>query len=206
MTSLDRKRSSSFPRVPVSGPIPAATNRRLLDCVEDMLATRGASFDHSEQQPAAACPRRAPRPAPRVLLVDDDPDYIRALQIRLESRGIAVLRATTGLDGFCSAVGEPTDAILLDYQLPNGCGNFILEQLKSNLATRGIPVIVISGSKDRAPRIHPGQQRRGPIHAQATRLRGADERAAQAPGHLVARAVPTCDTSMFGSGGPGESP
>jgi len=151
MTSLKLKRSSSFPRVPVAGPVPAATNRRLLDCVEDMLATRGASIDQSDQQqPAAECQSRAPRPAPRVLLVDDDPDYIRALQIRLESRGIAVLRAATGLDGFCSAVGEPADAILLDYQLPNGCGSFILEQLKSNLATRGIPVIVISGSKDRS--------------------------------------------------------
>ncbi len=151
IADLDLKRTSSVPRVPVAGPVPAATNRRLLDCVEDMLTTRGASIDQSKQQQAAAeCQRRAPRPPPRVLLVDDDLDYIHALQVRLESRGIAVLRATTGLDGFCSAVGEPADAILLDYQLPNGCGSFILEQLKSNLATRGIPVIVISGSKDRA--------------------------------------------------------
>jgi len=85
-----------------------------------------------------------------VLCIDDDPEYVHALQIRLESRGIAVLRATTGLDGFCYAVGEPADAILLDYQLPNGCGDYILEQLKVNPATKSIPVIVISGSKDRA--------------------------------------------------------
>ena len=88
--------------------------------------------------------------SPRVLCIDDDPDFIHALQMRLESCGIDVLRATTGLDGFCSAVGESADAILLDYQLPNGCGDFILEQLKSNLATKDIPVIVISGSKDPA--------------------------------------------------------
>ena len=85
-----------------------------------------------------------------MLCIDDDPEYIQALQVRLESRGIAVLRATTGLDGFCTAVGEPADAILLDYQLPNGCGDDILAQLKVNPATKGIPVIVISGSKDRA--------------------------------------------------------
>ena len=94
--------------------------------------------------------RSQPRSTPRVLCIEDDPEFARALQIRLESRGISVLRAATGLDGFCAAVGEPADAILLDYQLPNGCGHFILQQLKANLATSHIPVIVISGTKDRA--------------------------------------------------------
>lgn len=86
---------------------------------------------------------------PRVLLIDDDSDFIDALQMRLESRGIAVGRATTGLDGFCWAVGESADAILLDYQLPNGRGDHILAELKQNLATHHIPVIAISGHKDR---------------------------------------------------------
>jgi Response regulators consisting of a CheY-like receiver domain and a winged-helix DNA-binding domain len=88
------------------------------------------------------------RPAPRVLCIDDDPDYSRALQIRLESRGLAVDRVTTGLDGYCYALGNSADVILLDYQLPNGCGDIILEQLKTNPTTKDIPVIVISGSKD----------------------------------------------------------
>ena len=61
-------------------------------------------------------------------------------------------RATTGLVGYCYALGESADVILLDYQLPNGCGDFILEQLKTNPATKDIPVIAISASKDRALR------------------------------------------------------
>jgi two-component system, OmpR family, response regulator RpaA len=101
------------------------------------------------QAPVAEGQKPVSRPMPRVLCIDDDPEYLNALQIRLESRGIAVLRAMTGLDGFCFAVGECADAILLDYQLPNGCGDYILEQLKVNPATSNIPVIVISGSKDR---------------------------------------------------------
>jgi two-component system, OmpR family, response regulator RpaA len=92
------------------------------------------------------------RPAPRVLCIDDDSDFCHALKIRLESRGLTVQQATTGLDGYCYALGESADVILLDYQLPNGSGDFILEQLKTNPATKGIPVIVISGSKDRALR------------------------------------------------------
>jgi DNA-binding response OmpR family regulator len=102
------------------------------------------------QAPVAEKPKLVSWPTPRVLCIDDDPEFLNALQIRLESHGIAVLRATTGLDGFCYAVGESADAILLDYQLPNGLGNYILEQLKINPTTNGIPVIVISGSRDRA--------------------------------------------------------
>ena len=96
--------------------------------------------------------RMSPRPAPRVLCIDDDSDFCHALKIRLESRGLTVQEATTGLDGYCYALGESADVILLDYQLPNGCGDFILEQLKTNPATKGIPVIVISGSRDHALR------------------------------------------------------
>jgi two-component system, OmpR family, response regulator RpaA len=144
------KRSLSCRHPPVDEPDPATTNRRLLDSVEDMLAIRCRSVDQPHEQPAVERQGLTPRPPPRVLCIDDDPDFIRALQIRLESRGIAVLHAATGLDGFCYAVGEPTDAILLDYQLPNGCGGYILEQLKINPTTKNIPVIVISGSKDQA--------------------------------------------------------
>lgn len=100
----------------------------------------------------AAENRMPPRPVPRVLCIDDDSDFCHALKIRLESRGLAVQRATTGLDGYCLALGESPDVILLDHQLPNGCGDFILEQLKTNPATRNIPVIVISGKRDHALR------------------------------------------------------
>ena len=146
----DSKQTSSFSCRPVAEPDPAATNRRLLDSVEDMLTTCGPGLDQPRQQPAAESQRPTPRPTPRVLCIDDDPEYVHTLQIRLESRGISVSRATTGLDGFCSAIGESADAILLDYQLPNGCGDYILEQFKVNPATKDIPVIVISGNKDRA--------------------------------------------------------
>src|SRR5262245_13617752 len=140
----------SLRSLPAAGPDAAATNRRALNSVEDMLATRCAGMNQPTQQPAIESQKSAPQPAPRVLCIDDDEEYIRALQTRLESRGIDVFRATTGLDGYCFAVGEPADAILLDYQLPNGRGVYILQQLKANLATQKIPVIVISGSRDRA--------------------------------------------------------
>ena len=149
-SNFDRRRTSSFPSTRAAGLGVAATNRRLLNSVDVMLATLCTSMNQPRQQPAAESQKPAPRPQSRVLCIDDDAEYIQALKTRLESRGIVVLCATTGLDGFCCAVGEPVDAILLDLQLPNGCGDYILRQLKVNLATQKIPVIVISGSKDRA--------------------------------------------------------
>jgi response regulator RpfG family c-di-GMP phosphodiesterase len=142
--------TSSFRSAPADQPDAAATNRRTLNSIEDMLATRGAGMTQPRQQPAADNQKPALPRGPRVLCIDDDEEYIQALQTRLKWRGIAVCRATTGLDGYCCAVGEPADVILLDYQLPNGRGDYILQQLKANFATQEIPVIVISGSRDRA--------------------------------------------------------
>jgi response regulator RpfG family c-di-GMP phosphodiesterase len=127
----------------------ATTNGRVLTFFKELLGGFRTGSARSAGRPVTTNPDNMSRPTPRVLCIDDDLDYVQALRRRLESRGIVVLRATSGLDGFCSAVGETIDAILLDYQLPNGCGDYILEQLKVNPTTKDIPVIVISGCKDR---------------------------------------------------------
>jgi DNA-binding response OmpR family regulator len=90
-----------------------------------------------------------PPDPPCVLCIDDDTDFLRALELRLKGRGIHVQQAATGIDGYCLALGQTVNVILLDCQLPNGPGNYILEQLKANSATRDIPVIVITGRQDR---------------------------------------------------------
>jgi CheY-like chemotaxis protein len=124
------------------------TNRRFMELVDRMLAAghncpkQAAAQQHVMRKPPV------PRREPQVLCIDDDAEYTRALQLRLNSLGINVLRASTGLDGYCDAVAQPTDAILLDYQVPNGPGDYILRQLKANPATRDIPVIVITGRTD----------------------------------------------------------
>jgi response regulator RpfG family c-di-GMP phosphodiesterase len=146
---LNNQQCPSLPRAAASNAELAVANQRLLNTIDDILLT---CLDSDDPQPNASSERKQPetQSRPRVLLIDDDHEYICALQMRLEHRGLAVARATTGLDGFCCAVGESTDVILLDYQLPNGRGDYILEQLKANPTTKHIPVIVISGSHDRA--------------------------------------------------------
>ncbi len=52
------------------------------------------------------------------------------------------------MDGYFRANTGPANAILLDYSMPVGCGDYILEKLKATPATKHIPVIVITGTRD----------------------------------------------------------
>lgn len=85
---------------------------------------------------------------PWVLCIDDDTDYSEAMKLRLEVHGVAVVRAFDGMGGYRKAFTHPASAILLDYELPNGQGDYVLRRLKENPVTRDIPVIAISGVKD----------------------------------------------------------
>lgn len=92
-----------------------------------------------------------PAPKPWVLCIDDDYEFSLILSQRLESLGIGVINAYEGMDGIKTAFACPANAILLDYNMPNGCGDEVLQALKRSPATRDIPVIVLTGNKD--PRV-----------------------------------------------------
>jgi response regulator RpfG family c-di-GMP phosphodiesterase len=119
----------------------------LLDHLYELLTPR------TKKSPAARADSESqiPEPVvPWVLCIDDDPDYSRALKLRLESHGVAVVRAYDGVAGFHSAFANSASAILLDYHLPNAQGDYVLGRLKDTAITRDIPVIVVTGMKDRA--------------------------------------------------------
>ncbi|WAL58278.1 response regulator [Thermocoleostomius sinensis] len=78
-----------------------------------------------------------------ILLIDDEPDLCRIVKVTLERlKGWSILTAYTGQDGFTLAQTQPLDAILLDLSLPDGSGLEWLQTLKTNPATRPIPVIL----------------------------------------------------------------
>ena len=123
----------------------STTNRELIDVVFDMLATDMDFLDRSDDNGPSL---------PWILCIDDDADYSNVLRHRLEHYGIAVRRAFEGMEGFRFAFTQPADVILLDYELPNGRGDYILQRLKSNPVTEHIPVIVITGRKERSLERH----------------------------------------------------
>ncbi len=83
------------------------------------------------------------------LHVEDDVQFSAGLKTRLESHGVAVIRAFDGADGVQHATNYPADAIILDVEMPNGSGDEVLRLLKANKATRTVPVIILSCRKER---------------------------------------------------------
>jgi len=81
-------------------------------------------------------------PAPRVLVVEDEPKVARALREGLSGEGYEVVVAETGEDGFFRAASEPFDLLILDRMLPGREGLEILRALrqKGHLA----PVLVLT--------------------------------------------------------------
>jgi DNA-binding response OmpR family regulator len=89
----------------------------------------------------------------RILIVDDVRDSSELLQIMLNWEGFVTQIADTGEQALASVAAEPPDLVLLDLGLPglNGCE--VTSQIKGNIASRDIPVMIISGRGDDATRM-----------------------------------------------------
>ena len=54
----------------------------------------------------------------KILIVDDEPDIVIMIQMRLEAGGYAVISASDGNNGYAKAKSENLDLIILDVMLP----------------------------------------------------------------------------------------
>jgi len=88
--------------------------------------------------------------SPDILIVDDDPDMLQALQIRLKANGYGVYCAEDGRGAISEARKHAPDLIVLDLGIPAGDGFVVLDTLKANIDLSSIPVIVLSGRDRRA--------------------------------------------------------
>ncbi len=81
----------------------------------------------------------------RILVVDNEPSIQEVAQICLETvAGWEVIVAGSGLEGIAIAEREQPDAILLDVMMPDLDGIATFSKLQANLATRSIPVILLT--------------------------------------------------------------
>lgn len=87
----------------------------------------------------------------RRILVIDDSELIRAVaELALERAGWETLSAEDGATGVRTAVAERPDAILLDVVMEGLDGPATLAQLRSDEATRDIPVLYLTAKADEA--------------------------------------------------------
>lgn len=86
----------------------------------------------------------------RILIVDDDPSVTRLLATLLTDEGYDAVPTTSGQRALEIVRENPPRVILLDLMMPVVSGSMICQRLKSDEATRHIPIVVISGD-GRAP-------------------------------------------------------
>jgi DNA-binding NtrC family response regulator len=84
---------------------------------------------------------------PRVLVVDDEKNIRRTLDMVLSGEGYEVSEAASAEEalGLLGGAGHAVDLCILDVKLPGVSGIEALERLRKDEATRELPVIVISG-------------------------------------------------------------
>lgn len=81
---------------------------------------------------------------PRVLVVDDESDFIQLMKYNLENQGFDILTAGDGVQALNVARRELPDVVLIDLMLPDIDGFSVCEILRSQPSTSKVPIIVVS--------------------------------------------------------------
>lgn len=135
----------------------------------ELVERMGGSIGYESQEGQGACfffelplwhaqpvAEPAARPgAPRILVVEDDPDVSHLLSQMLQRAGYAVDSAASGAQAMGLALQNRYAAVTLDLLLPDTDGQQIIRQLRARPATARLPIIVISA------RMQEGQQTLG---------------------------------------------
>ena len=88
--------------------------------------------------------------APRILLVDDEPELLQALTVRLTAAGFTCDAAANGKEAFEKLVHQRPDLIILDLLMPEMSGYEVCRRLKEDERTASIPVVVLTAVPGRA--------------------------------------------------------
>ena len=85
-----------------------------------------------------------------MLVVDDEPQILRALRTSLRAAGYDVETADTAETALAEAAMRPPDAVILDLVLPDGSGTDVCRELRTWTSA---PVIVLSAVGDEGEKV-----------------------------------------------------
>ena len=97
-----------------------------------------------EERPAASAP------APRILVIDDEPQIRKFLEISLRAQGYAVALAENGEAGLTALATQGADLVMLDIGLPGRDGHDVLRELRG---WSQVPVIMLTVRADEAEKV-----------------------------------------------------
>jgi CheY-like chemotaxis protein len=99
----------------------------------------------TESTAARTAPEPRPTSGPRVLVCDDDRDYVRMMELFLERAGFGVIPTYSGEEALETLASTEVLAVLLDVGLPRMSGLDVLREIKGRPETASLPVIIVSG-------------------------------------------------------------
>jgi len=85
----------------------------------------------------------------RILIVDDDPVFVKTTKTILESKNYQVITAYDGDEGLQKVKDEKPDLVLLDIIMPTKDGFSVCEQIKKDPQLADIPVIILTSFAQR---------------------------------------------------------
>ena len=96
------------------------------------------------ERPTAAQPGRATR----ILVTDDEPDFVAFASAILEDNGAKVLQAFSGEEAMEIARREKPDLMTLDLSMPGTSGSDVFEKMRQGSRLRDLPVFIITGQPE----------------------------------------------------------
>jgi CheY-like chemotaxis protein len=82
----------------------------------------------------------------KILVVDDEPDIVRVVVKIMESRGHDVITAPDGFIALELIQEEKPDVVILDLNLPKMDGFEVCKRIKSDEATKDLPVVMMTAA------------------------------------------------------------
>jgi len=84
----------------------------------------------------------------KILIVEDEQDYITFLTTLLQDNGYDTITANDGEKGMKSLLDEKPDLVTLDLVMPNETGVRFLRKVKKDDALKNVPIVIVSGLTD----------------------------------------------------------
>lgn len=91
--------------------------------------------------------------APHILVVEDEPSQREVMVYNLQAQGYRVTCADNGENAMLVIAEDAPDVMVLDWMMPHLSGIEVCRRMKSNAATRAIPIIMLSAKSEEVDRV-----------------------------------------------------
>lgn len=96
---------------------------------------------------------------PKILIIDDDPDFVEVTRVLFESRQYEVSAAYDPDEGFAKLEQEIPDALILDIMMGKGADGFIMaRKLRKDPRFDKMPILMLTSMREQTGFDFPGQR------------------------------------------------